>query len=108
MDTTERPRMRRKWTPTDKMRIVMEGLRDPGGIGVVCRKYGVPTSQWHEWHGRLVASAEEVFKRKRNGRSTAEEDEIRASNERMKSVIAEITSENLELKKGRWPPARAH
>jgi len=99
--------MRRRWTPDEKMRIVMEGLRDPAGIGTVCRRYGLPTSQWHEWHKRLVESAKDVFKRKSNGRSTVEEDEIRAANERMKSVIAEITSENLELKKGRWPPARA-
>jgi transposase-like protein len=99
--------MRRKWTPTEKMKIVMEGLRDPGGIGAVCRKYGVPTSQWHEWHHRLVESAEEVFKRKKSGKPSRKEIEMQESNERMKNVIAEITAENLELKKGRWPSERA-
>jgi hypothetical protein len=46
-----------------------------------------------------MASAEVIFQR-RNNKPSVKEERLRQENERLKAVIAEITTENLELKKG--------
>jgi hypothetical protein len=48
-----------------------------------------------------MGSAEAIFTRKNEGNGQAEDrrmTQMRANNDRMKSVIAEITAENLDLK----------
>ena len=53
-----------------------------------------------KWRKQLLGSAEEVFGRKSKETSTNRaEERLRIENDRMKSVIAEITAENLDLKK---------
>ena len=51
------------------------------------------------WKKKLLGSAKRVFDEK-NGRPSAQEEKKEAELQRMKDVIAEITAENLELKKG--------
>jgi hypothetical protein len=50
---------------------------------------------------QLLGSARRVFEDRR-GRPDAAEQHRAAELQRLKGVIAEITAENLDLKKGRW------
>jgi transposase len=91
---------RRQWSPKDKLRIVMAGMEPGVEISELCRQEGINPTQYYGWKKQLLNSADAVFG---NGKSKRErlleEDPREKELQRMKSVIAEITAENLELKK---------
>jgi len=91
---------RRKWTPELKLRIVLEALGSESRIAQICRREGLSPNQVYDWRRKLLGSAETVFARKtgREGEDPRVE-KLAADNQRMKNVIAEITAENLDLKK---------
>ena len=90
---------RRKWTPQRKLPIVLETLPSDVKLAEVCRREGMSPNQVYPWRRDLLSSAEAVFARKTPGEVDRQTQKLREENARMKSVIAEITSENLELKK---------
>jgi transposase len=82
------------------MRIVLNGLEPGIDIATLCRQEGLSPTQYYTWKKQLVSSANVVFGDKRQQRSVdAKELKLEADLTRMKNVIAEITAENLELKK---------
>ncbi len=91
--------MHRKWSPKEKLEIVMEGLRDEGGISAICRNRGISTTQFYNWKNQLMSSADIIFQR-RDDKPSIKEERLKQANERMKDVVAESTAENLDLKKG--------
>ena len=91
--------MHRKWSPKDKLEIALEGLKDESGVSVICRSKGISTTQYYQWKNQLLGSADAVFQRQ-NNKPSIKEEKLKQENERMKTVIAEIIVENLELKKG--------
>ena len=90
---------RRKWTPQQKLQIVLEALQSDNKLASVCRREGLAPNVVYNWRKQLMGSAEAIFARK----STKGEDprigKLATDNQRMKDVIAEITAENLVLKK---------
>lgn len=95
---SERKRNRRSWTAEEKLRIVLAGL-DPGiEISELCRREGVSPTQYYAWKKALTSSASRVFNA-RQEKPSRKEERREAEVARLKDVIAEITAENLELKK---------
>jgi transposase len=90
---------RRSWSSSEKMRIVLKGLEPGIDIACLCRQEGVSPTQYYSWKKQLVSSADAVFGGKRNHAADAKEARLSAELTRMKNVVAEITAENLELKK---------
>ena len=90
---------RKKWLATDKLRIVLAGMQPNVEISELCRHEGINPTQYYGWRKQLLSSATKVFDDQASKRSACEEKK-EAELRRMKSVIAEITAENLELKKG--------
>jgi len=90
---------RRKWTPAQKLRIVIETLQSDTKLAEICRREGVSPNMVYKWRKQLMASAETVFRPKPNSHVDPRVEKLRDENQRMKDVIAEITSENLGLKK---------
>ena len=90
---------RRKRTPAQKLRIVIETLQSDTKLAEICRREGVSPTMVYKWRKQLMASAETVFRPKPNGRVDPRVEKLTDENQRMKDVIAEITSENLALKK---------
>lgn len=88
----------RRWTPKEKLEIVLEGLRDGDQVAEVCRRRGVSTAQYYTWKKKLMESAGVVFQRKEDKRER-EVEKLREEIRRKDRVIAEITTENLDLKK---------
>jgi transposase len=90
---------RRKWSATEKLRIVLTGMQSGVEVSDLCRREGINPTQYYGWKKQLLSSATKIFDAsevKRNSSEERKEAEVR----RMKDVIAEITAENLELKKG--------
>ena len=92
---------RRKWSPADKLRIVLETLQSDGKLSVLCRREGLSPNQVYQWRKQLLASAEAVFTPKRKTDRDPKIEKLEVESRRMKNVIAEITAENLDLKKTR-------
>jgi transposase len=94
---------KRKFSPEQKVVIVLEGLRGDTEVSAVCRRHGVSTNQFYQWRDRMVKAAKEAFSRRGrpqgNGQVTKLEEELA----RKDAVIAEITEEILKVKKGLWP-----
>jgi transposase len=95
MDT----KIKRKWSPAEKLRIVLEGMNPGVSVAELCRREGVTPNLFYLWKKQLLGSAAKIFDAKA-GRPSAAESKSAAEVARYKDVIAEITAENLELKKG--------
>ena len=91
---------RRSWSPAEKLRIVLAGMQPGVEVSDLCRREGLNPVQFYAWKKQLLGSAARVFEDKR-GRPNAQQERLEMENARFKGVIAEITAENLDLKKGR-------
>ena len=89
---------RRKWTGNEKLRIVLTCMQPGVDVSAVCRREGLNPAMYYNWKKKLMSSAVQIFAEKPKKRDAQRE---RAEREmlRMKDVIAEITAENLDLKK---------
>jgi transposase-like protein len=92
---------RRKWNAAEKLRIVLMGMQPNVEVSEVCRREGINPTQYYGWKKQLLSSATKVFDGVAGKRNPSEERK-EAELQRLRNVIAEITAENLELKKGRW------
>jgi transposase-like protein len=93
---------RKKRSPEEKMQILEEVEKSGAQISEVCRRHGISNGQYYLWKDLVHKATLEAFRnsgKHKNGKINYEEERLRVENERMKSVIAEITAENLDLKK---------
>jgi transposase len=90
---------RRKWSAQEKLRIVLAGMQPNVSISDLCRREGINPTQYYGWKKQLMSAATRIFDADASRPSAAEERK-EAELRRMKNVIVEITTENLELKKG--------
>ncbi|MEX2287870.1 MAG: transposase [Planctomycetaceae bacterium] len=91
---------RRAWTSSEKLRIVLLGLDGSVEISELCRREGINPTQYYGWKKLLLGSAAKVFADGRKSKPSVREQRLDSDLRRAKDVIAEITAENLDLKKG--------
>jgi transposase len=91
---------RRVWTAAEKLRIVMAGMQKDVDVADLCRQEGINATQYYGWKKQLLSSATKVFEDGRRKKRPGEDARKEARMQRLERVIAEITAENLELKKG--------
>jgi transposase len=91
---------RRRWTASDKLRVVLSGLDGSVEISELCRREGINPTQYYGWKKQLLTSAAKVFTDGRESKPSAKEQRLEVDNARLRSVVVEITAENVELKKG--------
>jgi transposase len=94
-----KPKRRRRWTAEKKLKMVLETLQSDQKLAEICRRDGISPTQVYKWRKQLLASAEAVYGRKHEGGEDHRVAKLATENQRMKNVIAEITAENLDLKK---------
>ena len=98
---------RRKWSPAQKFRMVLEALQSDGKLAAICRREGLSPTMVHQWRKQLLRSADAVFASKRKAGQDPKLERLESENQRMKNVIAEtegdqsgsLKAENLDLKK---------
>ncbi len=93
-------KMRRTWTASEKLRIVLSGLDGSVEVSEICRREGINPTQYYGWKKQLMSSAAKVFADGRESKPSAQQQRMETELRRAKDVIAEITAENLDLKKG--------
>ena len=92
-------KQRRKWSSSEKLRIVLEGMQANVDVAELCRREGINPTPYYGWKKQLLSSASKVFENGRPGRQPAAQARTEAKIQRLERVIAEITAENLDLKK---------
>ena len=91
---------RRRWTASEKLRVVLAGLDGSVEVSELCRREGINPTQYYGWKKQLLSSAAKVFADGREAKPAAHQQRLEAENARLKSVVVEITAENVDLKKG--------
>ena len=95
---------RRRWTAEQKWQIVAEGRQADNTISEVCRRHGISAGQFYAWEKKAQQGALAALRRTRRGDSKdAALSQAEMELTRLRKVVAELSAENLELKKGRWP-----
>ena len=102
-----RRRTRRKFSPEEKVRIVLEGLRGEQSVSELCRREGIAANLYYRWSKDFL----EVGKKQLAGDTVREATShevkgLRSENRELKEVVAEITLKNRVLKKVSWAMAR--
>ena len=90
-------RKRRSFTSRQRLEIVLEGLQEGASVAEVCRRHEISSTLYYRWRDHLFANADRLFERK--DRRPQEVEVLESENRKLKDVIAELTTENLDLKK---------
>ena len=91
---------RRRYTAKEKVKILEEG-RQSGSVSETCRRHGISSNQFYQWEKAAREAMLERFQDGKRGSKRVDRkmEALEAENVRLKEVIAEITAENLEMKK---------
>ncbi len=94
---------RKRFKPEEKFKIVKEVISKAKTVSEICDEYDIHTSQFYKWQKDFFESALCGFQESSQGRTRSAEDREKKRMEsdikRMKDVIAELASENIDLKK---------
>ena len=95
-----RLRTRRKFSPEEKIRIVLEGLRGEQGVAELCRRESIAANLYYRWSKDFLEAGKKRLAGDTVREATSGEvKELRAENRELKEVVAEITLDNRVLKK---------
>jgi transposase len=87
---------KRKISPQDKLRVVLEGMSGKRPLAEICNDYGISQSLYYQWRDKLLSNGDKVFKR---GGIDKEQERLSRENRKLKETIGELT---IELKKNDW------
>ncbi|MBP6965387.1 MAG: transposase [Armatimonadetes bacterium] len=97
---TARRATRRVFTAEDKIRIVMEGIRGDDPVTVVCRREGIHANIYYKWLKDFMEAGKSRLKGEDlRGATKAEVDALKDENSKLRQVVADLSVENLTLKK---------
>jgi transposase len=99
-----RRRTRRKFTPEEKIRIVLEGFRHEVSIRDLCRREGIRPNVYYAWLRDFMEAGKERLARDTVRDATrAEVDGVKRENERLKQLVADLSLKVYVLKKSEMP-----
>lgn len=86
----------------EKLKVLEEGRQSGVMISEVCRRHQISHAQFYRWErlareGALMALAQGKVGLRRNGKG---DDKLIEEVQRLRSVVVELSTENLALKKG--------
>ena len=95
---------RRKFTPEEKIRIVLEGFRHEIPIRDLCRREGIRPNVYYAWLRDFMEAGKERLARDMVRDATkAEVDCLKRENERLKQLVADLSLKVHILKKSEIP-----
>ena len=87
-------KLRKKRTPQEKFKIVMEGLRgDHGSIAALCNAYGITQTDFYRWRDILMEDGSRLFER---GGVDRERQRLEDENHKLREAVGSLV---VELKK---------
>ena len=96
---------RRKYTPEEKVRIVLEGFRREVTVNELCRREGIKPSAYYAWTKDFLEAGKERLTRDTVRDATRQEiDELKRENDELKHLVADLSLDVYRLKKTAIPP----
>ena len=96
---------RRKYTPEEKIRIVLEGFRREVAVNELCRREGIKPGAYYAWAKDFMEAGKERLTRDTVRDATRQEiDELKRVNTDLKHLVADLSLESYRLKKTTIPP----
>ena len=100
---------RRKYTPEEKVRIVLEGFRREVAVKDLCRREGIRPGAYYAWTKDFMEAGKERLTRDNVRDATRQEiDELKRENIELKQLVADLSLEAYRLKKTAIPPLEGH
>ena len=100
---------RRKYTPEEKVRIVLEGFRREVAVRDLCRREGIKPGAYYAWTKDFMEAGKERRSRDAVRDATRQEsDEIKRGNAELKQLVADLSLEAYRLKKTAIPLLEGH
>lgn len=91
---------RRRYTAEEKIRIVMEGIRNDEPVSTICRREGINANVYYKWLKDFMEAGKSRLKGEETRDATrGEVNDLKRENERLKQLVAELSLDNLVLKK---------
>ena len=100
---------RRKYTPEEKVRIVLEGFRREVAVRDLCRREGIRPGAFYAWTKDFMEAGKERLTRDAIRDATRQEiEQIKRENAELKHVVADLSLEVYRLKKTAIPLLEDH
>ena len=91
---------RRKYTPEEKIRIVLEGFRREVTVNDLCRREGIKPHSYYSWTKEFMEAGKERLTRDSVRDATRQEIQaLKRENGELKQLVAELSLEAYRLKK---------
>ena len=91
---------RRKFTPEEKVRVVLEGFRREVPVSELCRREGIKPNVYYAWLKDFMEAGKSRLQADTVRDATrAEVDSFKRENEQLKQLVAELSLQVLVLKK---------
>ena len=95
---------RRKYTPEEKIRIVLEGFRREVTVNDLCRREGIKPHSHYSWTKEFMEAGKERLARDTVRDATQQEvHQLRRENGELKELVADLSMEAYRLKKTAIP-----
>ena len=95
---------RRKYTPEEKIRIVLEGFRREVTVNDLCRREGIKPHSYYSWTKEFMEAGRERLPRDTVRDATRQEiQDLKRENGELKQLVAELSLEVYRLKKTAIP-----
>ena len=96
---------RRKYTPEEKIRIVLEGFRREATVSDLCRREGINPANYYSWTKEFMEAGKERLARNTVRDATRHEiEQLKRENGDLKEIVADLLLETHRLKKTTIPP----
>ena len=100
---------RRKYTPEEKVRIVLEGFRREVAVNELCRREGIKPGAYYAWTKDFMEAGKERLTRDTVRDATRQEiDELKRESTDLKHLVADLSLEVYRLKKTAIPPLEGY
>jgi transposase len=97
-----------KYTPEEKIRIVLEGFRREVAVNELYRREGIKPGAYYAWTKDFMEAGKGWLTHDTVRDATRQEiDEIKRENAELKSLVADLSLEAYRLKKPSIPPLEA-
>ena len=91
---------RRHYSPEEKIRIVLEGLRGEESVAALCRKEGINQNVYYRWSKDFLEAGKKRLAGDAVREATSDKVKgLRSENQALKETLAELMLENRLLKK---------
>ena len=95
----------RKYTPEEKIRIVLEGFRRETTVNDLCRREGIKPHSYYAWTKEFMEAGKERLTRDSVRDATRQEiEQLKRENSELKELVGELSLELHRFTKTALPP----